>query len=163
MRNKQKNELSNNDVKANQTDKSYVKDFKDLAIEKEVQNRKREIEEMKEVKEQIIKDFESNKKYNLEIKKTSQNESSEKNNQINRKKNSIGNNVVLGSNNPIKKPKDEEIIIPQKNQFKKNVQKRNTLVTSKKNNKNKNSKSNNQEKKPGINRVVSLKDYGKIE
>ncbi len=154
LRNKQKNEIMS---LLSFADDEISKDPKRLEVDKEVQKRKNEFEENKKIKEKIIQDFEANKKFNLEAKKSYQTETIEKKLE-NYRRISVGNNVLVSSDekkyeksNPIIDNKFSNISeFPKKPSKPKMVQNRNTIG------------GNQERKKTKKKKVVSLQDYGRM-
>ena len=133
---------------------------KELAMDKEVLKRKNEIEEMKEMKEKLIKDFEADKKYNLEVRKSlPQNENKEKAKPICYRSSSVERGSYVGSNNENYEEKKED---PRK--YKKNDVKSFNNKAASKMRKGRTLEGSNAVKNPTKKKnVVSLKDYGRTE
>lgn len=140
----------------NHKEENYDKDPVRQAVHKEVVNRKKELEEMKEIKENIIKDFEANKKYNIEIRKSLDNPSIPKTQNQEIFKKPLAKTSFVGSetdNNPSfsNNPK----YIPKS---KPSNQNNPSSIGGKKEFKGRN-KTNKKPKK----KVVGLQDYGRLD
>lgn len=145
-------------------------------VRQEVNKRKKELEEMKETKENLIKEFEANKKYNIELKQkkaeTNTNDDIKISNKIEYKEIKPGVKCpIVGSNNNNNKFDEEEKIsrtvsMGNKPGYK-NYNKNYPTNTAKKNSKkpiaNKSSLNNQNSKTTKKKNVVSLQDYGRTE
>lgn len=146
-------------------------------IRQEVNKRKKELEEIKETKENLIKEFEANKKYNIEIKQKKSeaniNDDIKIPNKIQYKEIRPGVKcTIVGSNN--NNAFDDEEKMPRtvsmgnkpayKN-YNKNFSSNTTKKSNKKpNNANQNNLNNNQNNKATKKKnVVSLQDYGRMD
>ena len=146
LRNKHKNEVFS------LLPKEIPLDPQSIAVNNEVQKRKNELEEMKEIKEHIIKDFEANKKFNLEAKKNFQSKRNSSDFQsFNQNSRKFIDSEGL-SEIPQNNYKKTENMLKQRNSYNGNV----------KPIKKKTSLGGNKEKAKKT-KIVSLKDYGKTD